>query len=343
MTNSSVANLVANITELLEFSNTTLVNTVWNLIDNMIFINTSMWELMVDLDNYLISINSTLENFIADLNMGIIAINAQIHYLNETLFVSLYDMQLNLSKTILLSLDQISNLTETILSFVNVFKIRLYSVYTREKVDVPGIKIYVNGTRIYETTITTIGNILNITIKDYWGRVIWSNLTSERDIRAYLSVGRLAIINEKDESIYVIIAPENYSDYITIIIPPLEYYDIMLYCLSKYNITIKTEEQVLSQGVFDFVISETKEPVILLRVTKNKVIPFPTESQDMFGFAISFMSGIGLSALSLGVYRLFFARRYLVSAEELLREIVSNEETRRLLLQLTASSSDEQE
>jgi len=272
-----------------------------------------------------------MDSLIASINEGILMINTQIYALNETLIITLYDMQLNLTRSILLSLKDIKNLTSILLSLVNIFKISIYNAYTNEKLNSDLFIIYVNGTIVHDTTITTIGTTLEVEIRDYWNRSLWENITSERDIKVYLKIGRIIILNEREESLVVLISPENLSDPLMIIIPPLESYDILVYSGSKYNITIILDDTILATGIYGFVERKKREPVILIRISETGIIPFPTRQNNLMVITMSFLSGIGLSALSTGIYRLLISRRLIVRADEVLRHIISNEELRERL------------
>jgi len=342
--NSTLSQIISNITNIFEFEKTTLYSTIWDLKNNLIMINTSLWNLFVDLENYLIVLNTSIDSFMANLQEGIIMLNTQIQLLNQTILVTLYDMQMNLTRTILLSLDEINNLSQILYSLVNIFKITLYNRYSGERLNLGLFKVLVNGTVVPDNTIATVAQYLDVEVRDYWNRTIWRNVTDQRDIKIYLNVGKLLILNEKRASIVVLISPENISDLLTIIVPPMESYSLDLYAATKYNITVLEDNEVLLSGVYEFAERQNNEPIILIKVSETEVIMIQQSQQnDITTMLLSFLSGIGISALSTGIYKLFFTRRFIVRADELLRQIMTNEEARASLLALTRSEEEHSE
>ena len=342
--NSTLSQIISNITNIFKFEKTTLYSTIWDLKNDLIMINTSLWNLFVDLENYLIVLNTSIDSFMANLQEGIIMLNTQIQLLNQTILVTLYDMQMNLTRTILISLDEINNLSQILYSLVNIFKITLYNKYSGERLNLGLFRVLVNGTAVPDNTIATVAQYLDVEVRDYWNRTIWRNVTDQRDIKIYLNVGKLLILNEKRASVVVLISPENISDPLTIIVPPMESYSLDLYAATKYNITVLEDNEVLLSGVYEFAERQNNEPIILIKVSETEVIMIQQSQQnDITTMFLSFLSGIGISALSTGIYKLFFARRFIVKADELLRQIMTNEEARASLLALTRSEEEHSE
>ncbi len=321
--NSSLSSMILELLNKFVIINSTFFEIIWNLNSSILMINSTISSLYLDMSNYIIELNATINSFIASVKDNIFLIDTEIHMLNETLLLSLYDLQLNISKNIMLSLRDLENLTKYILQLVKVYKITLVNKYTMQKVSANQFTIKVNGTVISDTTFTTIANAVKVEIIDYWGRVIWSNVTSNQYIKAYLDLGRIIIINERFDALEVLLAPENSSDPVKIIVPPMEYYDLQVYANCSYNITIKTSERVLSSSIHRFTKRNGKEPMILLKISGEEVFVYPTRQNTWLSIWIPFLSGIGLSGLITGIHRIIVSRRLsTISAEELLQRLI---------------------
>ena len=230
---------------------------------------------------------------------------------------------MNITRSMLLSLDELENLTDVLLSYVNIFKISLYNNYTGMSINPDLFRIYVNGTQISDTTITTIANYLDIEVRDLWNRTIWRNITNEHDIRIYLPLGSIIILNELEESLEVLIAPENETRSLSFILPPLSSIEIDALILTPYNITVLRGNRVFAKGVFFFTNRSKGEPMIILRVSEERVVLFTRNQNEFSIMLIGILSGIGLSGISTGVYKFFIGRRYAIRAEEILRHIMT--------------------
>lgn len=337
--NSTLGVLIRNISSLLDFEKSKIYATILDIDEKLISINSSIGNITLDMDDYILTINTTLNNMIADIANGILLLNSEINFLNETMLLNLYDMQLNISRSILISLDQIDNISDYLFSLVNVFKIRVINKFTGDLINDPLLRIYVNGTQINDNRIVTIANYLDVEVRDYWDRVLWSNITNNRDIKIALEYGKLLIINERDVSIEVYINPSNISKSLLFIVPPLEAYQLYLYSASEYNITIKIGNYMYLNGTYSFNVAKQDEPIILIKVEKVNIIN-NNKKNDYISILLGLFSGIGISSALTGLYKYLYGRRYTIRAEELLRRLIENDQIRNLLQQGEPESSD---
>jgi len=331
--NSTLDMLIRNISEIFDFEKSKIYTTILDINEKLISINSSIGNITIDLDDYILTINTTLSNMVADISNGLLLLNSEINFLNETILVNLYDMQLNISRSILISLDQIDNISDYLLSLVNVFKIRIINKFTDDLINDPLLRVYVNGTLVRDDRIATIANYLDIKVKDYWDRVLWSNITNNKDIKIMLEYGKLLIVNERDVSVEVYINPPNISKSLLLIVPPLEAYQLYLYSASSYNITIKIGDHTYLNGTYSFMIAEQDEPMILIKIEKVNIVNANKEGNDYMSILFGLFSGVGITSILTGLYKYLFGKRYIIRAEELLRQLVENDQIRGLLQQ----------
>lgn len=318
--NATISRTIFEILQDLFLINSSLISIMWNLTNEMITIKSEMGNVTLNLHDYIMMINATLNNLTANIRENTLLINSVIYLLNETVLVTLADLQMNVTKVLWLTLDELRNLTELIPMLLNVFKIRIFNYYTMESIPLEWFRIIVNSTQINDDTIWTLGERLNITVLDYWGRVLWSNITTDRDIRILLKMGEILIINEREETIQALIAPENTSRYLCILLPPYTSYRLLVYSESRYNITILSGQAVISSGIYRFPHNENG-PRILLRVSYKGV--FLNQSPDTTRvMIISLVVGILSSAVSSTIFRIISLRRALVKSDHLLKKIL---------------------
>ncbi|MHA1616408.1 MAG: DUF2341 domain-containing protein [Candidatus Njordarchaeales archaeon] len=318
--NATVLEAIYTLLQQLKITNTSIVSVIWNLTDEIIMIRNRLGNITLKLDDYIIMINTTLNNLIADIRTNTLLINSIIYTLNETVLVTLTDLQMNLTKIMWLTLDELRNITELLPILLNVFKLRLINYFTGEILPLNQFKIVVNSTLINDATILTIGDRLNVTVLDYWDRVLWSNITSERDIEVLLKIGRIIFINEREETIQILIAPANYSDPLSIILPPYASYSLLVYSESFYNITVVSGKRIISSGTYAFP-QTNKEPVILLKITYEGT--FMVESPNTVRiFIMSLVIGTVASTVSTILYRILSLRQTLVDSDKLVKKIL---------------------
>lgn len=323
LVNMTLVALIGEVKTNLLLNNATINEFMWNITSAIITLNTTLGLIKIDLDDKIISINTTMNTLMADIDNNLFLVNTQINQLNETVLVTLMDLKMNISKSFWMTWEDLNDISEFLPTYISAFRIDLFNAYTGESVPISDFKVLVNGTLVDNHIIYTLADAVNISVLDYWDRVIWSNVTREKYIKVYLYIGNLIIINERSDTVEVHISPQNGNKNLTIIMPPYSTYRLQIPIFGAYNITVISGEAVISTGVFKFE-STKEEPKIILKLTHKGIVFDRNIAYDsiIIGAVAGFSSALGVFA----ALKWIANRRGILRVEDYIKKILEEEQ-----------------
>lgn len=316
--NATILSVLYNLSSLLTLTNATVCELLWDIGSGILQMNSTVCTLLIDIKQGIIAINTTIGSVLANISGNLLLLESLVYSLNSTLIAVIYDANLNVTRTIVADLSELENLAEAIREQLNVFHFVICDKLSGERI--PQTELYqivVNGRPIAGDLLVTLADRINVSLVDFWGRVLWSSAVNTSYVKIEIPAGRLVVVNERDRSITVSIAPEGYTKEYATIVPPYSA-EKMYLPLGTYRLRVEEDESELASS--QVTLSEDRH-VVVLRVTFRGVEEYLSgRSLESLLFPLGAVTGAAVTLLGMALARRL-RRRAGIDLDELIRKL----------------------